>query len=239
MRVSAKARRVRLVMRPQGLEVVVPRGFNRRLIAELVEQRRVWIERAGHRVSARLARLAADPPRLPEVIDLPAVGELWSVEYRPPGVAVARSAARVREMSGARLLVTGAAGDFEECKDALCRWLNRRARSALVPRLDELARSHGFVYRRVSIRQQRTRWGSCSRQGNISLNARLLLLPSEAATYVLLHELCHTVHMDHSSKFWALVQKHDPDFASHKKLVRTSARALPNWLDHRPDAEVM
>jgi predicted metal-dependent hydrolase len=229
VRVSTRARRVRLVMKPDGLEVVVPRGFSQRRIPELLEARREWIAKAASRVAARRLLMDSDPPRLPERIVLPAVGEEWLVEYRPTGAAGAASAVRVRKTAGFRLVVTGDRGDFEGCKQALCRWLSRRAREALVPRMVE----------RVSIRQQRTRWGSCSRKGTISLNAKLLLMPGAAADYVLLHELCHTVQMNHSARFWALMEQHDAEYRKHKKLVRTSAKAMPTWLDHEPGEEAM
>jgi predicted metal-dependent hydrolase len=215
----------------QGLEVVIPRGFSQRRIPGLLESKRKWIERATIRVEARRRRLEADPPRLPERIVVPAVGEEWLVEYRRAGAGV-RSGASAREKPGQRLLVAGDSTDFEACKQALCRWLNRRAREELVPRLAMLARQHGLGYERVSIRQQRTRWGSCSRHKAISLNAKLLLMPSAAVDYVLLHELCHTVQMNHSPRFWALVRAHDPAYEAHKKLVRMAATAVPTWLDH-------
>lgn len=237
VRVSSRARQVRLVMKLDGLEVVVPRGVSQRRIPALLEDKREWIEKAARRVEAHRLRLESDPPRLPERIVLPAVEEEWRVEYRPPRSA--GGGARVREATGYRLVVTGDVRDFEACKQALCRWLNRRAREALVPRLAELADRHGFRYERASIRQQRTRWGSCSRKGTISLNAKLLLMPGVAADYVLLHELCHTVHMDHSPRFWGLVERHDPKYKTHKKLVRMSAKAMPTWLDHEPDEEAM
>jgi predicted metal-dependent hydrolase len=239
VRVSTRARQVRLVMKLNGLEVVVPRGFSQPRIPELLEARREWIAKAASRVEARRLLMESDPPRLPERIVLPAVGEEWVVEYRSPGPAGAGSAVRVRRTADFRLVLTGDRGDFEGCKRALCRMLSRRAREALVPRLAELAGIHGFRYERVSIRQQRTRWGSCSRKGTISLNAKLLLMPGAAADYVLLHELCHTVQMNHSARFWALVEKHDPEYKKHKRLVRTSAKAMPTWLDHEPGEEAM
>jgi predicted metal-dependent hydrolase len=239
VRVSSRARRVRLVMRLEGLEVVVPSRFGQRHIPELVKNRREWIERAERKVDAHRRRLEEDPPQLPMIIELPALGEEWPVEYRLPDAGrVKMGTARVREVKG-RLVVDGDPSDFEACKQALCRWLSRKARVALAPRVADMAVAHGFSYQRVSIRQQKTRWGSCSRQGTISLNAKLLLMPRAAADYVLLHELCHTVRMDHSAKFWALVQKHDSDYKAHKKLVRVAAKAMPTWLDHEPDEEAM
>ncbi len=82
---------------------------------------------------------------------------------------------------------------------------------------------------RVSIRQQRTRWGSCSRGNSISLNAKLLFLPPELVEYVLLHELCHTRAMDHSARFWAIVAEHDPGFERHRRALKDAGRFVPPW----------
>jgi predicted metal-dependent hydrolase len=82
-----------------------------------------------------------------------------------------------------------------------------KARRQLVPRLDELARRHGFTYNRVTIRHQKTRWGSCSAQNNISLNANLVRLPAELTDYILLHELVHTRVKNHGVSFWDALDK--------------------------------
>ena len=236
VRVSARARRVRLVMTGRGLEVVVPRGYPHRRIPGLVESKRAWIEKAEERLAMTRRRLEVEPPRLPDRIALPAAGEEWLVEYRPAGGA-RRSGAAAREAAGYRLVVTGDITDYDACRRALCRWLSRRAREELAPRLAWLAQERGFRYEKVCIRQQQTRWGSCSRRGSVSLNARLLLMPVGAIEYVLLHELCHTVEMNHSPRFWALVERNDPDYRAHKKLVRTAAKNMPTWLDHEPGDE--
>lgn len=243
VRESARARRVRLVMSAEGgLEVVVPRRFDQRKIPGLLESKRDWIERAGTRIKdrteARRRRLEADPPRLPERIVLPAVGEEWRVEYRPQTARAASppkaAASVVRERSGGRLVVTGDPDDFGSCRDALCRWLSRRARRVLVPRLEELALKHRLAYGRISIRHQHSRWASCSRRNTISLNARLLFLPPGVVEHVLLHELCHTVEMNHSPRFWTLLGYHDPECRVHRKLLRAAWTAVPTWLDHGP-----
>jgi predicted metal-dependent hydrolase len=212
----------------RGLEVVIPRGFGRRHIPALLESKRGWIERAAARVQARQRRLEHEPAGLPERIVLPALAEEWEVDYSGGG---APAGAVVRERSG-RLVVTGDADDFDACRRALCRWLGRRARRTLLPRLAVLSYQNQFPYERATVRQQRTRWGSCSRKKTISLNARLLLLPPAVVDYVLIHELCHTSEMNHSPRFWALVEAHDPEFRAHKKVLRQSAKELPRWLDH-------
>lgn len=83
----------------------------------------------------------------------------------------------------------------------------KTARTHLVARLEELSAYHGFAYNQVSIRDQRTRWGSCSSANNLSLNMKLLWLPSELQDYVLLHELAHTRIPDHSRRFWDLLER--------------------------------
>jgi predicted metal-dependent hydrolase len=245
VRVSTRARHVRLVVTAnRGLEVVVPRGFDCRKIPGLVESRTVWIERAVTRVEARAQarrkRIDMEPPRLPDQIVLPAVGEEWAVEYRPGPSrtdSVATGAGRpsrvvVRERVGRRLVVTGDLDDFEACRQALCRWLRRRAQRALVPRVAEIARQHRLEYGCVSVRHQRTRWGSCSRRKTISVNAKLLFLTPALADYVLLHELCHTVVMDHSPRFWERVEAHDPCCQTHRASLKRAGDAVPAWLDH-------
>ena len=85
------------------------------------------------------------------------------------------------------------------------------AKKVLIQRLDELSKMNGFSYNKVSIRNQKTRWGSCSAKNNISLNMKLLLLPEELRDYVILHELVHTQIKSHSAKFWKALDKYVGD----------------------------
>jgi predicted metal-dependent hydrolase len=233
VRVSDKARCVRLVLSERdGLVVVVPRGFDRRRIPAIVESKRGWVGRAQGRMDSRRQRLEAGPRRLPERITLAATGEEWTVEYR--WSAEASSAARLRAAArpgGGRLTVSGPEGDAEAARLALLRWLRWRARETLPPRLADVAGLRGFSYRRVSVRQQRTRWASCSRRGTVSLNVKLLFLEPAVVDHILLHELCHTVEADHSPRFWALLEAHDADCALHRRRLRGAWGLLPAWLD--------
>jgi predicted metal-dependent hydrolase len=97
-----------------------------------------------------------------------------------------------------------------------------QAKRALALRLDELAKQHGFCFRRVSIRNQRTRWGSCSSKHCISLNIKLILLPEELRDYVMLHELVHTRVHNHSPAFYAELDK----VAEHRRLHTTSLKKI-------------
>lgn len=113
---------------------------------------------------------------------------------------------------------------------ALPKLLRGFARNALRQRTDELARRHGLSYTRVSVRNQSSRWGSCSSKRAISLNWRLILIPPELQDYVILHELAHLKEMNHSKRFWQLLESYDPERRAHEaeldaltpKLMRVS-----------------
>lgn len=90
-----------------------------------------------------------------------------------------------------------------------------RGQDRLFSRLDELAAQHGFKYRRVCIRNQKTRWGSCSSLNNINLNIGLIKLPEYLQDYVILHELVHTIHKNHSKAFWAKLDEVAEGKAKH------------------------
>lgn len=240
VRESARARRVTLRMSVErGLEVVVPRGFRRAKVPALVAEKAAWIARVEKRMAAERARLAAEPPDgLPEIVELRAVAEMWSVEYRE----TASSRVTVREWerpagacdgdAGAAmgmLRVSGAVGDPESCRAALRRWLARKATGHLESMLAAVARDEGLSFSAVAVRGQRTRWGSCSRGGVISLNRNLLFLPPEVARYVLLHELCHTVRPDHSRRFWEEVRRREPEAEKRRRELRAAGQCVPGW----------
>jgi predicted metal-dependent hydrolase len=231
VRESSRARHVslRLSLR-DGLVVVVPRGFDRRLLPSLLAQKQPWLERAWARLQAgRGQRERAAPALLPATLDLRALGEVWTVEYR----ATASPHVAVRANPGCRLLVAGHTADRRACTSALRRWLGRKAHQHLEPWLAELGCEGGFRYGRVLVKSQRTRWGSCSAHHTISLSLKLLFLPPELVRSVLLHELCHTVERNHSQRFWSLLECHEPAWRSRRKELRAAGRLVPAWLDER------
>ena len=105
------------------------------------------------------------------------------------------------------------------------RALRERARRELPQRLLELAAQHRLTVTRVSVRNQRWRWGSCNRNGHICLNWRLVQMPDAVRDYVLLHELMHLKRMDHSPKFWKLVAEACPDFKTARAWLRVHSTA--------------
>jgi predicted metal-dependent hydrolase len=104
--------------------------------------------------------------------------------------------------------------------------LRRIANRELVPRLQELAAGHNLTVARVTIRNQRSRWGSCSRRGVIALNFRLVQMPPAVCDYVLLHELMHLRQQNHSRRYWRLVEAVCPEYREAERWLRVEGKAL-------------
>ncbi|MCC9001639.1 MAG: M48 family metallopeptidase, partial [Candidatus Competibacter sp.] len=162
----------------------------------------------------------------PYSLNLPALDESWQIEYRQtPSDTVS-----IRNGQPGRLMIAGAIGNKIACRAALLRWLARRGREALAPWLARLADETGMPFSEVRIKGQRTRWGSCTAKGVISLNYKLLFLPPEWVRYVLIHELCHTQELNHSTRFWQLVNRWEPNTAEIRNRLREAWQWLPEWL---------
>lgn len=230
VRESARATRVCLKVSLTGrVEVVVPRGFDLRRVPALVDRKRAWIDKALRRVDEQHPLFAPHvSDALPDEITLHAIGESWRVEYH----AIA-DAGRVTlaPQHGARLLMRGAVDDAALCRAVLKMWLSRQARVHLIPWLDEISAQTGLCYRQARVRGQKTRWGSCSRSKTINLNYKLLFLAAPLVRCVLVHELCHTVHFNHSAKFWALMAEKAPGYKVLDAELRAAQRHVPGWAD--------
>jgi predicted metal-dependent hydrolase len=229
VRVSRRARRIRLTVTPRdGLVVVLPREADRRRVPEVLRENAAWIERALARTAERRAHVAAaaEAP-LPTRIELPAVGLAFDVEYWP---VPATTSARVNESDGV-LSVDWPVGGDAAARAALRRWLSRAAKAHLVAMLERISTEEGLPFSRATVRAQRSRWGSCSRAGAISLNRSLLFLRPELARCVLVHELVHTRRHDHSPAFWALLRERVPDVDRLRRELRSAWRDVPSWAE--------
>ena len=226
LRLSDRAKHVRLTITPrQGLVVVVPRGIRGFDPSPVLRERRDWIESAqAHFAERRAALLAGADALLPSEVSFPATGECWGVEYRANGAATVSA-----RTSGSMLVVRGPVDDGEACVAALRRWLQRAAAERLLSLLaDESART-GLAYDRASVRGQRSRWGSCSSAGTITLNRCLLFLPHELTHAVVLHELAHLRHANHSKAFWRQLEELDSHASAHRKAIAHAWDVVPPW----------
>ena len=218
VRVSARARRLTARVHVGGrVEIVVPVGVNAHTVRDFVQRFTPWIDR---KVAAMQCFAAPSEP-VPQSIDFAFTNERFAVEWRK---GPRRGLAQTHE----RVSVT--APDERGARGLLRAWLKRAAYERLAPALLQLADDLNYSVARVSIRCQRTRWGSCSTRGTVSLNCSLVFLNSEVVRYLFVHELAHTKHMNHSSHFWNLVEKIEPDYRSLDRALLAGWRTVPGWV---------
>lgn len=229
VRESQRAKHVNLRLTRTGeLEVVIPCGFDRAEIPNIIVKHKRWLARA----SARLAERQPTAPHLtteslPDRIELRSLRQEWLVEYTPAPV----TQIRMSELDESVLILWGNTANEALCKTAMTQWLTRKAHEHFTPWIRRLSEDINLPFNRVSFRGQKTRWGSCSSQKNISLNYKLLFLPAPLVNYVFIHELAHTVHMNHSENFWQLVRQHEPDYYRLDKDLNDAMQYIPRWLE--------
>ena len=211
---NRRARRYILRLRPDGAaRVTIPRGGSLAEGRRFAQRNAAWLEK-------QLLRQAAQPRRPAAWLagtEIAFRGERVRLEIDPEGQggSVRFGAETVR--------VADATGDL---RPAIERHLRRLAAEELPARVLELAALHQFPVRRVTIRNQRSRWGSCSRRGTISLNWRLVQVPLSVRDYLVLHELAHLREMNHSRRFWAEVSRLCPDFRQAERWLKEHSRLL-------------
>jgi predicted metal-dependent hydrolase len=208
-----RARRYILRVRPGGgLRVTIPRGGSRAEAARFVERQAAWIQKERARV-----RSIAVPVQWRTGGTVLLRGERVTVEvFEVQGRLVARYGER-------SVRIPAGTDDLRAYIEADLRVL---ARAELGARLRELADVHRLTVAGFTIRNQKSRWGSCSRDGKIALNFRLVQMPPAVSDYVLLHELMHLKQQNHSRRFWRLVELVCPDFLASERWLKTEGRAL-------------
>lgn len=228
IRHSPKAKNLRLkVTREEGLLVVVPKGYDETKIPALLRQKKVWIADALKRVREIKRFLEPKPLKhLPEAVRLAALGETWSVTYREDE---SYSGIRFRADNG-KLVINGSDLNRDAVIRKLKDWLRLKVHEGLFPLAEKLAAKHRLKLGGLLVKSQRTRWASCSAQRNLSLNTKLLFLSPELVRYAVIHELCHTIHMNHSDEFWRLVAAHEPSYRDLDQALREAWKSVPQWM---------
>ncbi len=214
---SRRARYARLQMGRDGeLTVFIPRLFWMERIPDLLHSKVRWI------LKHRLHRESQADPEKAAADSLPYLGGSLRLVLRQSPAANTEV-----KLDGKSLMVYLA--DGAALHTVIQRWYRQQAQRYLERRLAELSARMSLEFNRLTVRQARTRWGSCSLRGNISLNWKLMALPAPVIDYVMIHELAHLKHMDHSGKFWELVAKHCPDWRQHRQSLKQSESILAKW----------
>lgn len=217
VRVSKKARHARLRILPQtGLEVVLPAGIHLDIATVIVEKNREWIGKT-------LAKMRLEAPHasteLPQSISLNGGSLILPVIYGAHGHS---DTAAVRLRAGK----DNAAAAASELQD----WARRYAGQTIGATVATLAREFGMVYGGLRFRRQKSRWGSCTASGSLSLNTCLIFLPAGLARHVILHELAHTRHMNHGPGFWKTLFAMEPDALALDRRLRSAWKHVPGWM---------
>jgi hypothetical protein len=222
VRISRRARRMSMRVFPGGrVEVVVPPGAGVPAIERFVARHREWAERRSREL-LRLAPKTAE--RQPQSIEIDLLGRRWEVEY------VDGRRVRTEEVADDRLRIHAPSLTDRHASQALVPWLMRLAGHSLSERLKPLSEELDIDYARMSVRRQRTRWGSCSTKGTISLNVCLMFQRPEVVRYLMIHELCHRRHMNHSRRFWSLVESFEPGWKPLDVELLQGWRNVPAWV---------
>lgn len=208
-----RARRYIIRVRPDGsVRVTVPRGGSRLEAARFLEKHSQWITQERARVrAAHVTQAWVD-------------GAIMLLRGEPVTIRVVLESGHRTVRYGQRSVAARAGDtDFRRSIEADLRTF---AREELGPRLHALAAAHNLTVAGFTIRNQRSRWGSCSRSGRIALNYRLVQMPPAVSDYVLLHELMHLRQQNHSRRYWRLVEQVCPDFRAAEKWLRVDGKAL-------------
>ncbi|HEX6637646.1 MAG TPA: SprT family zinc-dependent metalloprotease [Steroidobacteraceae bacterium] len=223
VRVSRRARRLSVRVYPDArVEVVAPVRARPREIERFVAAHREWID---EKRAQALRNRPAPQVFPPAEVELRCTRETFRLQ-----LAGGAGKLRLSERGSSAACVLRIAGSSAGLRPALRAWLMRAARERLEPRVAALAAATGVSYARVSIRRQRSRWGSCSARGTISLNCCLLFQRPEVVDYLIIHELMHVSQMNHSAKFWRAVERHCADWRSLDRELLQGWRHVPRWV---------
>ena len=200
--------------------MVTPRGVAHARIEEALRQKARWILTTQARMAERVETPTPEPLR--DGRALRCAGRLLHLR-----IVADTTQERTRiHLTGNLLTVTTPTPTQETLHAALEAWYRREARRVIGERLALWNARYGFTYARVTIKEQKTRWGSCSRQGNLNFNWRLLLAPLPVLDYVLIHELAHLKEQNHAPRFWALVAQLCPEYRELRRWLRDHGQEL-------------
>ncbi len=204
VRYSQKAKYLRLQINPStGLEVIIPRRCKSEDAEKFIYKKKDWIFKHLNTIPVN-----EEFSFLGNRIEIKQTFDLFLEKHK------------VSFNSGS-LVIESPSGSSETIEAIYNTWLRHRAKKYLPERTGMLAEQYGFTCKRISIRSQKTRWGSCSTSGNISLNYKLMKYSPRVINYVIIHELCHTKQMNHSKKFWKLVESIVPNYKELKRELKS------------------
>jgi len=205
-------------------------------VAGFLEQQRAWIERTAKRMSQqRMAFEASKQSGMPKQLEFPPCGDVWQVEYKPaqtPGKVHVHADGLRRVVDAQKVqavCISGDVADEELCCRALVRFVALQAKEVLVPFAWGVCREIGAVPASIAVNNRKSAWGICKSNGDIRIDRRVMFLPRELARQVVLHELAHLKHMNHSSAFYDELYSYPGSTPALEKSVKQANQYIPAW----------
>jgi len=195
---------MRLQISNSGLEVIIPRGYQLSDAERFISSKIIWIKKHLRTVNPSIEKYLY----LGCAIEIKQQFELFAKHHKV-------------SYKDSELKIISPSGSKAEIKRIYSAWLKNQAKEYIASRAYRLARENNFVVNKVSIRGQKTRWGSCSSKHNLSFNFKLMQFRREVIDYVIFHELCHLIELNHSKSFWSLLRKFCPNYRSLKKELKS------------------
>lgn len=219
VRQSLKAKRLRIVIRPEMVELVIPQGFSEREAFRFFEQHRPWVIAKLDEVRNRVRTVAEKPGLIGPDGTIPFQGRaLRAEEVRGSGQ---RLKVRFEEHSGFEFhLPEGLVPSEEQLKASLFATMRPWLEATVHTQMQSLVRLEGLNPRMIRVKRMRSRWGSCGPRGDINLNWILAFMPPEILEYVVFHEFCHLRHRNHSEAFWSMVATRVPDWKRRRDWLK-------------------
>ena len=214
VRISKRARRLRLISSINGLQAIVPVDYTVEELESFVSAKKDWIIRTSRYYSRIRERCGTRDP-----------GTIYYLgnKYR---FHVVKDRHQSTVVSEALKVVTFHVTDRRKYKHEIQGWYRKQTGRIIAERLPSLAGRLNMRYNNVSIKSQKSRWASCSKKGNLNFNLLLAAAPQQVMDYVIIHELMHLVEMGHSSRFWRLVEDADPNYRKHKNWLASYAPVI-------------
>jgi predicted metal-dependent hydrolase len=211
---NSRSKSIRIKIDSGGQVIVsFPKWTPKFIVEKFVKSQKNWIERNLEKVKEKLD--FSDSENTINIFGKKYQKRLLDSLDFPYGVSIDTDTLRVN-LLGAKI----------KHKGLLDRFLKNTAQKYIIPRTHLLADKMGLKFKNISLRQQKTRWGSCSSQRNLNFNWRLVHYLPNIIDYVIIHELAHLVHMNHSSDFWNLVKKYDPEYLKHRGFLKRCGMVL-------------
>lgn len=202
--------------------VKAPKWVSKYQINAFLAEKEEWIDATRMRLLKAREKEQKERLQLNNGDELPLLDERLTITV----IRESRKTGRVKQIQNRLLLWVPYDADYE-CKRTLIeKWYRKQAAELLAQKAYKFAERLGVHYEGISVKDQKSRWGSCSSKGNLNFNFRILMAPEKVCDYVIWHELCHLVYMNHSKEFWNLVASYCPEYRTCKQWLRENTQIL-------------